>query len=199
MTRLNNEIRSHVQKEMLKHRFADAAKELLLDFVEFAEAVYNDIYNKSDRAKMAALPAGWLLEAAKIGVQFGAGCSYIDLRFSGSLDSEINHLLESWKNRPNVTRRVWRKHEYNCAKVYHNDHKLSIRYQMLKTRHADLIKDHQAAKKVIESALAATASVEKLLDLWPESKPFLTPYLNKKPQLPSIPVGQLNTLLDLPV
>ncbi|RRY03797.1 Nmad5 family putative nucleotide modification protein [Brucella anthropi] len=197
MTRLNNDIRADICQKMLDHRFGDEMKELVLDKVKFAEAVYNSVYSKTVRNQMHKLPNGWLCEGYKLQVCFGA--SYTDVYFSGTCHGKLHYLIRNWKDIPDIHRRVLRKHEHNAAKVYSALDPLSERHEELANRQKTLLNKVSEAEKAITASLSKVSSVERLLDLWPEAKPFLAPYLNQKPQLPSVPVATLNTLLDLPV
>lgn len=199
-TRLTNDLRDAIAADILRHRFNEQVDALIADRAAFAEAVYCDIYRKSDREKMEALPKGWLPECSKVGVQFGStGRSYENVNFDGSFYGPLGAMRTRVKDKPSTDRRMQNRHAHGCAKVYDDQHKLSIRRQELDDRFSALKADFEAAKRQTNAALASVNTIKRLIEAWPEVAPFATKHEAAPRQLPSVPTEKLNEMLGLPV
>lgn len=198
--RLTSHIRDQIAKSVLTHRFSDEINALIAERSAFAEDVYNDVYRKADREKMAALPAGWLPEVDSLTAQFGEGVySYATIPLNG----EIYGSLRAYRNGPkpveSVRRRSFNKHSRGCCKVYPADHRLSSRYDKIESAEKDLAKRIRETEQQVVAALASTSSVSVLLKAWPEIEPFAKHFIATPAKLPAIPVESLNETLGLPV
>lgn len=199
-TRLTNDLRDTIASDILRHRFSEQVDALIADRAAFAEAVYCDIYRKADREKMEALPKGWLPECSKVGVQFGStGRSYETVSFDGSFYGPLGSMRTRVKDAPSSDRRMQNRHAHGCAKVYDDQHKLSIRHQELADRHSALKADFETAKRQTMAALASVSTIKRLIEAWPEVAPFATKHEAAPRQLPSVPTEKLNEMLGLPV
>lgn len=198
-TRLTNDLREKIAADILRHRFNEQVDELIADRAALAEAIYNDIYRKSDREKMEALPKGWLPEEVNIGVQFGAsGSRYENIDFNGHIYGKLG-ALRTKRDDERVTRRVLHKHRTGCAKVYEETHKLAVRHQDIDARWSAMKAEYDAASRQTMAALASVSTIKRLLEAWPEVAPFALKYEDAPRQLPSVPTDKLNEMLGLPV
>lgn len=198
-TRLTNDIRSSIATLVLRHRFEDEIEALVADRAAFAEEVYNDIYRKPDREKMAALPSGWLPEANRIGAQFGAtGNTYVQLDFAGSVYGNVSKFRKIG-DRNDVRRRLLTKHAHGCAKAYEDSHRLSVKHMELDARFGALKSSITTAERQTETALASVGTIKRLIEVWPEVAPFALKFEDAPRNLPTVPTSELNKLLDLPV
>lgn len=201
MTRLTNEIRKTIKEAVLRHRFEEQAEALVADRAAFAGEVYNDVYRKSDRDKMEALPNGWLPTTSSVSVRFGetAYGRYEDFPFDGAIYGDIAKVRKRTDKSPQrCERRVPHKHYSGCSKVYGDDHRLSSKHAALKERADELQTEIVAAARQVTAALDSANTVKQLLEAWPEVEPFV-PVRSAKANLPAVPVDALNKLLDLPV
>jgi len=200
MTRLTNDIRERLTRDILRHRFADDADKLRADQAAFAIKVYDDLYDRHTQSRMADLPAGWLRQTARIGARFGYdGYSYTYVYFDGYLKSEVERVSTPRdRDRPTTTMLVQDRHSDGCAKVYDPSHQLSKEFDRLKQRESQLEADITMAKKSIETALSKVSSISRLVETWPEVAQFANKYDSGKPQLPALPTDHLNELLRLP-
>lgn len=201
MTKLTNMIRESLALEVLRHRFSDEIEKFVADRVSFAGDVYEDVYRKADREKMAALPDGWLPIAMAISAQFGdLSSSYENVSFGGGVHGTLHKLRkQSGKRNEIINLRVLEKHRSGCAKRYANDHRLSVRYQALKGAGKDLLARIEAAERQIDAALGSVTTLPGLLKAWPEIEPFTKRYFTQPAKLPAIPVSALNEMFKLPV
>jgi hypothetical protein len=198
-TRLTNELRDKIAADILRHRFTEQVDALIADRAVFADAIYTDIFRKSDREKMAALPKGWLPEETSIGAQFGeASGRYENVNFNGFFYGKLSG-LRTTREGETVTRRVPYKHRTGCAKVYDDAHKLTQRHMELSDRLTTLTEEYSAAKRQTMAALHSASTIKRLVEAWPEVAPFTAKYENAPSQLPSVPVAKLNEMLGLPV
>lgn len=197
-TRLTVSIRERIANDLLTHKFSAAIGALIADRAAHAHDVYCDIYSKSDRAKMDALPAGWLPESNRIGVQFGSsGRSYVELSFSGAVYGEVNKYRKGTMKHGD--RRIISKHVHGCAKVYADDHPLAKAKADLDSKFDDLKTSVSEAAKQVNAALASATTIKRLVEAWPEIEPFARAHEATPPNLPAVPTDRLNKLLDLPV
>lgn len=198
--RLTSHIRDQIAKSVLTHRFSDEINALIAERSAFAEDVYNDVYRKADREKMAALPAGWLPEADSLTAQFGEGVmSYAAIPFNGDIYNGFRTYRKGSKPVESVRRRSFNKHCRGCWKVYPADHRLSLRYEKIESAERDLARRIRETEQQVVAALASTSSVSVLLKAWPEIEPFAKHFITTPVKLPAIPVETLNETLGLPV
>lgn len=197
MTKLTTYIRENLAKDLLKHRFGDAAAALVADRAAFALKVYNDLYSEAERKKMAALPDGWLGKSSSITVQFGEGSGYGQIEFSGSVYGDVHAVMKAPVNA--VYRLVAYHHLRGCAKVYERTHGFSDEYDALRERQEDLATQISQARRQTEAALTKATTLKRLVEIWPEIEPFVEKYADKPKPLPALPTNELNALLDLPV
>lgn len=196
-TRLTTWIREQITKDVVRHRFADAALELVKDRAALAVDVYNDVYSEAERKKMAALPSGWLGEDRDITVQFGDGRGYEKLSFSGAVYGEVSTVLKD--SIEPVDLLVQHRHERGCAKVYELTHPFALRRDDLRARDKDMSEAIRTARRQVEAAVQKATTLNRLIELWPEIEPFASKYEDKPKHLPALPTSELNALLDLPV
>jgi hypothetical protein len=198
-TRLTTHLRERITNAVLTHRFNEAVEALISDRAAFAEEVYNDVYRKTDREKMAALPEGWLPTEGQINVQFGDHRGYESLDYRGHLYGPLNKARKPGGKADPVIRRALNKHYRHCAKVYDADHRLSKKYEDLQARQKELCRQYDEAKRQVEAAVNSASTINRLVEMWPEVEPFARSFDASPLKVPSIPTDQLNKLLDLPV
>lgn len=199
-TRLTNTLRERITASVLTHRFQEPVEALIADRAAFAEEVYNDVYRKADREKMAALPAGWLVDDVDFGIQFGDGRGFETVNFSGSFYGDVYRARKPRKDDDKrVTRRLLNKHRSGCVKVYDAAHRLSQKCAVLKERRDELDRQYRDAKRQVEAALASASTINRLVEMWPEVEPFARSFDALPLKVPAVPTDKLNELLDLPV
>lgn len=197
-TRLTNTTRDQITSAVLTHRFREPVDALIADRAAFAEEVYNDVYRKADREKMAALPKGWLPETNAIGVQFGDQSGYVSLYFGGHFYGRLRSVRTPGDEKQ-IERRAFSKNVHGCVKVYDADHRLAVKHTALDRRYTELKAEFEAAERQVKAALDSATTVNRLVEMWPEVEPFVRPLGTPSPKVPAIPTDQLNKLLDLPV
>ena len=197
--RLTNDIRRTITKDVLHHRFSREVDALIQDRADLANDVYNDVYPKSIRTRMANLPAGWLPEDSKINAKFGeSGGTYLYLPFNGHPFNELGR-YQNGQHQAEM-RRIQSRHVHGCAKIYPDGHQLSIRVRALKAKTNDLLQEVRRADREIQAALNSVSTIKRLIETWPEVEPFTKQFSKKStPNLPAIPTGKLNQMLGLPV
>lgn len=199
MTKLTNNSREALINAVLRHRFETEVKELIAAKRDFAETVYNDVYTKAAREKMAALPDGWLPTSQSISIQFGDGSRYESMNFGGGVYGILSRISSSAKPTDDrVFKTVISRHAHGCAKVYAPDHKLSVRYSALKDREGDLKARVNAAESQAKAAINSVTTVGALVKSWPEIEPFTRKLTGVVARLPAIPISELNKTFKLP-
>jgi hypothetical protein len=198
-TRLTNDIRESLTRDIMRHRFTADVDDLLATQAAFAMRVYDDLFNADMRTAMSALPDGWLNDSDDIGVQFGyVGGSnvYTRLWFSGYLTGSLGQLQT--KRDTKKTMRVPASKAHGCVKVYDPSHPLSKDFDRIRIRTKSLRENVDTAKRSVETALNAVTTIKRLVETWPEVAEFAKKYDTEKPQLPALPTEHLNQLLRLP-
>lgn len=195
--RLTNDIRRAIADAMIKHRFSDEAADLIADQRAFALAVYDDIYKRKDRDAMAALPDGWLPTIDRISVFFGGQKTVLNLNGTFWVASDFEILRPAVES---VERRVPFSHwSERKAHAYDAGHRLSERFSKIESRMQKFVEDCRAANRQVLGALGKAGTIKSLCAAWPEATPFCAPFDAARPQLPAVPVAQLNRMLGLPV
>lgn len=197
MTRITNEHRSKILKDVLAHRFAKPTEKLVADYAKLAEDIYNDVYGVTTRQEMQKLPKGWLPSASTIKVKLGEK-TYAELPFNGF----IRHVNapDCVPIKPDVMWRLCKADDVSrVLEVYEATHAFAERYEELQFRAKDLREAIDGATMLANSILEKGTTLAKLLSIWPEVKPFAEFLSAPKPKLPAMPISTLNGMLDLPV
>jgi hypothetical protein len=200
-TRLTTDIRDRLTNDILRHRFTADVDALIAVQVEFAEKVYNDLFDQTTIARMQALPDGWLPRSHDIGVQFGytgGPHTFVRLWFGGYVRNKMNELRTKPDDTSRVTKLVTDSKSRGCAKVYDPSHKLAIEFERIRRRTRELKDAIMTAEKSIETALNAVTTTKRLVETWPEVEQFARKYETGPAQLPALPTDHLNQLLRLP-
>lgn len=195
--RLTTSIRNAIANAVMKHRYEATVSALIDEKAAFAVNVYEDLYSKSTRDKMNALPEGWLPSSDNVAVQFGA--SYERIYFNGYTYGKLVSVIASEDRRKDGGLRLLGKHAHGCAKVYDATHPLSIAHSNLESKERRLKTEFEETRLQVEAALNAVTTTKRLIETWPEIAPFASQFDDEKPQLPAIPTQQLNKILGLPV
>jgi hypothetical protein len=200
--RLTNDIREQISLAVLRHRFSAEVGTLMQQRAVLADDIYNDVYRKADRDRMESLPDGWLPTVLHASVQFGeSGRSYQQIDFAGSFSGTLYKLRpnQSTKKSETPSRRVPKKHEYGCWKVYEASHKLAIRFDKVAATVSDLEERIRVCEKQIEQALNSVTTAAALVKAWPEVAPFVMAIIPEERKAVALPVAALNDMLKLPV
>ena len=79
------------------------------------------------------------------------------------------------------------------------DHPLALQFGQLENRKADLKSKRDTLRHQVQAVLASVTTVKKLLEIWPEAKELLPQNVEEaKPQLPALPIADVNALIGLP-
>lgn len=198
--RLTGELRERIAKDVLQHRFAAEIEKIVQAKAALADDVYNDVYKKADREKMAALPNGWLPEVTACDAKFGdKGSSYERLQFTGGVHGILSKHRVTREPADSLYRRCLAKHKSGCWKVYEDSHRLSLRYTEITAQTRALSEQIQTARQTIETMLGSVTTLAALLKAWPEVAPFVATLKPVEAKLPAIPVQSLNAMFKLPV
>lgn len=194
-TRLTKEIKESITKALIAHRFTAPVKKLYEDRAALAKAVYNDVYSRADREKMAALPDGWLPTVDQFHVYFGT--SYTSVYANGHVYGDLVNVASPDRDVPVF--RIQSRHKGGCLKKYDGAHKLTIEHERLQGSFADLVKEVDMAKRSAMAAMSSVGTIKRLIEVWPEVAPFAKKFEGERPQLPALQTDKLNKILDLPV
>jgi hypothetical protein len=206
--RLTNSTRERIAKDILLYKFESTnIAELKKDHASIALAVYNSIYTEKEREQIDALPDGWLPMTERINISYGYS-DYTSLNFNGSIYNHIGYRVTSlvghkmFSVEETVQRRMLEK--FNRSTILIKDTDLSNRI----TNHVNKINTTSSEVttlyRKITAALSSVTTTKKLVEVWPESKPFVTKVFgDSTAKIPSkelsIPVAELNEALGLPV
>lgn len=199
MTRLTNDIRDSIERDLIRHRFQPEIDAIEDRLQNLGAEVYDAAYDADTQAKMQALPDGWLFQDDDFEVVFAG--QRVRIHFNGYMyrGEKFGGLID---NRPKVIRRVLEKHRSGVIAKFAADHPLSQAFETINMDRERLKETIQVAKRQTRAALNAVSTVEALIKAWPEVKPFAELWIEEKdsrPKLPAIPVENLNAALGLPV
>lgn len=182
--RLTNSIRDAIKNKVLKRTFDKLYKSLRKKEHSLAMIIYNNEFSAKEMKLMDNLPTNWLPVRNSFSVKFE----------EGTLNYKVYNLLPD--NSVNVP---YHKANYGTFTLIEKEskiEKLAIEYQ----KEEDEIKSkHAKAIGSVVAILDSVTTVGKLLDVWPEARDFILPYLSKaKCTLPAIQFKEVNKLLNLP-
>lgn len=182
MTRLTTYLRDTICTRVLEHRFKSLLAEQQERELLFGQVVYLDLYPENIRDLMQRLPAGFLPTRKEVKAMFGETFAHV-------------YFPED--------RRVAEAHDsFNVVvKRYDADHPLSGHYHVLEADRERLEEEQRAASRGINSVLGSVSTLSRLLQVWPEVRPFLSNLPGANPPRPTalaLPLPALNELLNLP-
>lgn len=192
MSRLNNTKRGEILEAVITARFGEEFNKINKQYADFANKVYEDHFKK-DLKKMESLPNGWLEKSQYIYGQLGT-TSYACLTFSGLHRRGIG-CNGFFKNKEDCVYRVF-KNKGNTFN-YEQTHEFVTEFDDLNNYLERFDEEVSKAQIKTMAVLNKHQTVKKLLETWPEIKPFI-PKEDAPVQLPAIPVDELNKILQLP-
>lgn len=202
MATLTKAIRTKIVRNLIDHKFKDRYNLLIEQRASLALDVYRSCFSADDRKRMGELPEGWLPTRASISVKHGA--SYTCHNFSGAIgmtckEEKTGFYVLNCARRP---KEAYQRFPYDaqssCREVFEADHPLSLRCDKLSgdlERMKESVNNDQA---VATATLAQFGTIEKLVDAWPEIKPFLPEPIQAVKNLPAISTPDLNSIFGLP-
>lgn len=173
--RLNNHIKQKIAKALCERKFGKQEKEIVARRAKLALDVYNDTYTAQQRSRMNRLPDGWLATTMYIHPSFAGQSSQMRLPKSVRVPSN------------------------NPDKRYDAVHPFTQEFNSIYRDNQKLSEERQAAYTAAMGAMHKCQTLEKLLKVWPEVKPFVPETLTAQVTVAlAIPIPQLNTMLGLP-
>ncbi|MFH1806866.1 MAG: Nmad5 family putative nucleotide modification protein [Pseudomonadota bacterium] len=180
--RLTNKLRDQILKDLINHKFAAEDAQLFAVENQIGDDIYADFYGPAIIKKMDDMPDGALPRADMARVNIAG----FNLNISMSKLRPIFHTDK-------------RGHEvFNAGRTYPRDHEIAKRWTALENRRSVLSADKRDAKAQAGAVLYSAGTVKRLLEIWPEVKPFI-PAEPPQAQLPVIITADLNKALGLPV
>lgn len=181
--RLTDYLRDQICKAVIGDRFEAQRKKIAKERRSIALACYNKFYSRSIRAKMSALPDGWLPSESSIRVRLGGKHDY--LQFDGSsYNSEIQ-------------KRFLAKDIGPVALDLEATDSITERYRSCEDESKDIDAAERRLRQEIRSVLYSVTTTGRLLAVWPEVEPFLSNIEPATVSVPAVPVAELNEKLGL--
>ena len=197
MTRLTNDIRESIRKDILRHRFRKPVDALVEKRALIANKCYHRLYPKEIQERMEALPKGWLPSVGSIGVQVGDdGSRFHQMAFNGGFYSTPFSPIQT--HRDQVELLMQYRHRSGCAIRLDMDDPISTEWFVMMNEMNDLYKAIEAAKSSIIYALRSVTTTKRLIEVWPEVAAFAKEYDDIPAKVPAIPRQTLNEALHLP-
>lgn len=204
--RLTNSIRDSIAKRVIQYKFVKTSsvlKDIRHEIASLAQAVYNDNLSETDQEKIASMPNGWLPESDHIFVQFGTDRQ--NLFFNGepfSLTWSVRKELKYFSSDvPDVKKRI-PDHMNRTFTSYSARHDLTNRYTDIDRKIRQFNTEVSESQKMLSAALSKATTTNRLIEMWPEVKPFVIEVVGN-PKQPSValmvPVANLNEKFGLPV
>lgn len=202
--RLNKTIREDLEKDLIKKAFSDRATKIYLARRKMADRIYTNGFKLSDRKLMDSLPDGWLptqrsftvnVAGQKMNFYF-CGREYFNSKWSNLVPKEIR------KDEPKILPRRFPEKVTNqtCEFSLPANDKLAVQILTLIDEQQDLEKEITKLKTQICATLKSVATVKRLLEVWPEVKPFVEDLIDVTPgsaQALALPIDSLNTSIGL--
>ena len=178
MARLTKTMRHQIISNLIKHGFKERREVLENAERIFADTVYNDLYSDDVKAKMEAMPKGFLPSKNYLYCTFGD-------QF-GKVSFGKERII------------AYKHHCGNAAKVYESNSLIAQRFFRLSDHWDTLIKEEAQAESTTQGILESVSTVEKLLEAWPECRPFVEGIAPvPKPLPPALPIPEINAMLGL--
>lgn len=202
--KLTESIRESILQEILAHRFHEELEAICTRRATLARDLLETQLSTTDWERIGRLPEGWVGSISAFRAQL-AGC-WDDLHLSGwGLSGDLLLAKRTEFRYPRVERRVPVSFckGYGCLLTLawgdsEDGDALLRRHEALANELKQIEAMIKAAKSSTKAALAKATTLAKLEHLWPEVAAFTARHHKTKPQLPSVPVAQLNSMLKLP-
>lgn len=204
MPRLTNDIRGTIVNALMVHKFDSAVEALCVERADIARQVYEHHY-KRDLKRMNDLPDGWLLTDGD--VKFDASGTIRSYYFSGKMYG--SNWSSRWQNEvcdfPSNSGRVaveyrFRADEHNrTICTFDANHPIAEAVERHEAAGEALAEQIKAARAQATATVGRFTTTEKLIEAWPEIKPFIPEKAAPPPALPALPTQHLNSMFDLPV
>jgi hypothetical protein len=176
--RLNQGMRDTIMGRLMKHAFEKRELDLRKEDTKLADDVYDDIYPKDIKKKMADLPAEFFLSV-----------QHLKVSFAGQFEQVVM----------SAARPASKRHDYNAAKVYDAKDPLSVRYFEIGKTRTKLREDRARAKSAARAALDSCSTIKQLLEVWPEAGAFVADFTAPpKTRALTLSIKDLNKTLGLP-
>lgn len=205
MARLTNDYRRQLLVAITRRTYQPKFEELLQEGKELADRVYNSVYPKKDRELMESLPSGWVPESDCVALNMDGElrCIYWNGSLFGPYAWKAVDRMPHPFDRPNdLERRIAYKHIWGRGRAQLKENAEEIRKDLIEfnDKLENLRDEYFDAWRRAEAVLNSVSTVGKLLKIWPEIAEFVPEewYCPRKANLPSLPIAQLNEILDLP-
>lgn len=191
--RLTKDMKTEIVDALLAHKFKPLVAELAKEVATFAVAAHAAHFG--DRlARMNALPKGWLHETDVMN-----SARYEDNYYSIYYNGQIVLRYSSA-----ATHFVFTKYKVEGGKKYlrHLSSETSVKPKNagpLLDKVITLQKEYDEMRSQLNSTLYPFNNADKLIEHWPEVKPFVPDYVPPVKNLPAVQSGELNAKLGLPV
>lgn len=176
--RLSTDIKREIASALLSRAFDEREAALDAEFTALGVLIYNDTYSREEQELMAKLPADFL----------------------DTLEGQRAQFAGEWERVPwGENRRV--AHGRGVVN-YPARHPFTDTYRDIKKRRTALKDERERARREALCMLSQATTINRLIELWPEVKPFAEKYLKKekaKSLLPVLRTEVLNQKFKLPV
>jgi len=179
--RITNILRQQIHDAAMKNAFAAEKAQLEADWKAFSLKVYDKIVAKKDQALIEQLPRELFWRTSSKEALIAPNVKAHD-RLTLKFDKDMA-FPQSWQ---------YRRGE---AVV---DAKLHAEFRKLEDRKDAIEASEEELKSSINQVLYSATTVAKLLEVWPESDPFIPDWAKnvvKNTNLPAVCVSGLNALL----
>lgn len=182
--RLTNSIRDAIRIKVMNRAFDKLHADTKDQEHKLAAAVYRVAFTAKQRKLMDSLPQGWLPELNYMRVEFKEGTiGYTNLTVKDDEKLRV----------PN------NKNNYNAIAVIESGHILEEVALKWKKDKEDIRQRYEKTRLSVCAILDSVTTVKKLIDIWPEAKEFILPYMSEsKCTLPAIQFKEVNKMLGLP-
>jgi len=209
MASLNKQLRKKIRGMALEHKFGPIADQVRDHMAEVALKAYKDIFSESERRRMKRLPDGYLPMQDRLSIYIGFPFTLnLEGTFSANTESTFGVGGRIWlhsfgnkvKERGRAQLFPYVKHGHLTLKRYGPSDPIFKHATNLRTFIIKQQGELEAAAADVWGVLSSVNTDKRLLEVWPESEPFLkkASLLTDKPPLPAVPVAALTTKLGLP-
>lgn len=167
-----------IQQALLERAFGERQKAINAAKAGLGDKVYKEMYTLKERRFMVQAPDGFLPQLTSVRVQFAGDFAHLSLSAP----------------RPGASEQRTKKYDAN--------HPYTDTFRDLNAKQKELEADRRQAKAELRAKLDSVSTVARLIEVWPEVRPFAAKFLEKKVAEKKLPVIQndaLNNTFKLPV
>lgn len=205
MTKMTNEIRKAVVRDILVYRYQKAMQALIVERQKLTVEVWEACFSKDKQKLLREAPSSFFYKSSNFNVQvsgrtlqFYTSGDFVDRdsynpKFQPTFYNQIKGKVPPPDPLPLPYKSI-----HGTVGVIDSGTPLAERVMDVFNRSDTFEKEMATARAELYAALDSFTTVEKMIQIWPDVEKFAKPFIARPTFLPATQINRMNTLLKLP-